>query len=131
MITAGWRPLDGTGSVDEMWPEESDEEQTMDKRLRLELLVEDLNWSDAGLQASADLRDAIETMVTVTRKLMPENAKPKYSVVKISKPRFRDNVWRHESAKRLLLATGWVQDSEGADNEPIIRCCGQRLTSRT
>ncbi|RWS11377.1 uncharacterized protein B4U79_17531 [Dinothrombium tinctorium] len=65
------------------------------------------------------VRDAIETMVKITRNAITSND-DKFKLIKLKNRAFCDKVWKYNSCQQLLLAAGWVRDRD-EHNEEVIR----------
>ena len=55
-----------------------------------------------------DLRTIIETLITIYKNLLTKNDE-KSRKINTNNSNFQNRVWRHSSAKQLLLSCGWSQ----------------------
>ena len=82
-----------------------------------------------------DLRTIIETLITIYKNLVTNKDNEKHRKINTCNTNFNDKVWRHSSAKQLLLSCGWSQtlndfiifDSKDID---VSQCLKQLVANR-
>jgi hypothetical protein len=100
-------------------------EEKKTKRLEWESLLKQLQ-EERDIK-SQDIRSAIEGLITLSRNLLRPGAEsdPKFCRQKSSDKKFRSQLWRFSSVRRLLLASGWVRDEDEETEDgrvyPVIR----------
>ncbi|KAI1299175.1 hypothetical protein HDE_03917 [Halotydeus destructor] len=70
---------------------------------------------------SMELREAIETLTKIVRNVVIDKPDSKHLQIKVSNSRFHKSVWKYDSARQLLLKSGWVQEDWSAADGSVIQ----------